>query len=333
VSEGRLYWIADGYTTTNEYPYSQPARTKYGWVNYIRNPVKAVIDAYEGDITLYVIEEEPIIQTYSKIFPGMFKDFSEMSSDLKHHVRYPEDLFSVQADVYSTYHMTDPRVFYTREDVWVIPDEKYRGGTQQIQPYYVIIELPGQDEEEFVLMAPFVPKGKDNLIGWMAAGSDGENYGKRLVYLFSKQELIFGPMQIEARIDQDTEISAKFTLWGQAGSRVLRGNTLVIPIEESLLYIEPIFLEATEQGTQPQLKQVIVAYGDRLTMQQTLGEALLVIFGDTIIEPPPGGGTPEEILKQVEILWEKAQRALIEDNDLGEYQQYVDMIGILVNDL
>jgi uncharacterized membrane protein (UPF0182 family) len=336
VSGGRLYWIADAYTVTDMYPYSEPVHVQgTGTFNYIRNPVKAVVDAYTGEVTFYVIDsEDPLIQTYMKIFPGMFRDFPEMPEDLQNHVRYPEGLFSIQSSIYSEYHMKDPRVFYNKEDVWVIPDEVYRGSRQQITPYFVIIHLPGEDMEEFVLMIPFTPRGKENLIGWMAARCDQPGYGGKLVYQFSKQELVYGPMQIEARIDQDTEISQSFTLWSQAGSGVLRGNTLVIPLENSILYIEPIYLEATERGTLPELKRVIVAYGNRLTMQETLGDALAVIFGGAAPGPaPPGqvpGETPDELLGRISGLYDRAQQALA-DNNLGLYQQYINQMGDLVS--
>jgi uncharacterized membrane protein (UPF0182 family) len=206
VSEGKLYWISDGYTTTDMYPYSEPVVTRtMGAFNYIRNSVKATVDAYTGEVNLYVIDrDDPVIRTYMKIFPDLFKDFSEMPEDLQSHIRYPEDLFFIQSSIYSTYHMRDPRVFYNKEDMWVIPDEIYRGNRQMILPYYVIIQIPGEDKEEFVMMIPFNPRGKENLIGWMAARSDTPNYGKKVVFQFSKQELIYGPMQIEARIDQDS---------------------------------------------------------------------------------------------------------------------------------
>jgi uncharacterized membrane protein (UPF0182 family) len=337
VSDGRLFWIADAYTITDMYPYSEPIVTNEGALNYIRNSVKAVIDAYSGEVTLYVIDnEDPVIQTYMKIFPDIFLDISDMPQDLRSHIRYPEDLFTIQSAVYSVYHMKDPRVFYNKEDAWVIPDEIYRGSRQRITPYYVIIQFPGEETEEFVMMTPFTPRGKENMIGWMAARSDEPNYGGKVVFQFSKQELIFGPMQIEARIDQDTDISQLFTLWGQAGSRVLRGNTLVIPLADSIVYIEPIYLEATERGTLPQLKRVIVASGNKLTMKETLQEALAEIFGTTIpgTSPGPGpipGGTDEEVLGQVADLFEKAQQAL-RDNNLGLYQQYINQIGDLVNE-
>lgn len=338
LSEGRLFWIADAYTITDMYPYSEPLHSRSaGTFNYIRNSVKVTIDAYSGETILYVMEpEDPVIQTYMRIFPDIFEDFSEMPADLQEHIRYPEDLFTIQASIYSVYHMKDPRVFYNKEDVWVIPDEIYRGGRQSITPYYVIIQLPGEEKEEFVLMTPFTPRGKENLIGWMAARADQPDYGGKLVYQFSKQELIYGPMQIEARIDQDTDISQLFTLWGQAGSSVLRGNTLVIPVDDSILYIEPVYLEATERGTLPELKRVIVAYGNQVTMQETLQQALAVIFRDGIPGQPdiPGGPepgeTPEEVIEQIAGLYEKAQQALA-DNNLGLYQQYIEQIGELVS--
>lgn len=336
IDEGRLYWVIDAYTTTDQYPYSKPVGVQ-GLegisFNYIRNSVKVVVDAYNGDVTYYVVDEsDPLVRTYEKIFPGMFEDFSEMPAGIAEHIRYPEGIFSVQAKLYATYHMQDPRVFYNQEDAWVVPDEVYRGSTQEMEPYFVIMKLPGEDEEEFILMLPFVPKGKENLIAWMAARCDPENYGSIIVYQFSKQELTYGPMQIEARIDQDTEISQDITLWSQSGSSVLRGNTLVIPIENSIIYVEPLYLEATERGTLPQLQRVIVAYDDRLTMQDTLDESLAVIFGGATgagEEETPVTGEETATLAGVLELYLKAQTAL-DDGDLGKYQEYVDAIGNLL---
>ena len=341
VADDRLYWIIDAYTTADRFPYSEPfyVSTVGGQrLNYIRNSVKVVIDAYNGDVTYYVVDpEDPLIRTYENIFPGFFKEFAEMPESLKSHVRYPQGLFQVQADLYATYHMKDPRVFYNREDAWVIPDEIYRGSRQQMEPYYVIMDLPGEESEEFILMLPFTPRNKENMIGWMAARSDGAAYGSLVVYQFSKQELTYGPMQIEARIDQDTEISQDITLWSQSGSSVLRGNTLVIPIDDSIIYVEPLYLEATEKGTLPQLSRVIVAYGDRLTMQDTLGEALAVIFGGEAGGPgdigdggpgdlPPVSEGDMEKLARIAELYDLASQAL-DDGDLGLYQKYFDEIG------
>lgn len=279
VDDGRLFWIVDAYTISDRYPYSQKLN---GAINYIRNPVKAVVDAYNGDVTFYVIGEEPIIETYRKIFPELFVDFSEMPEGLKSHVRYPVDLFNIQAEIYQTYHMRDPRVFYNKEDVWERPSELYERERIRMEPYYLIMQLPGEERGEFVLLQPFTPTGKNNIIGWMAARNDFPNYGERIVFMFPKEKLVFGPMQIEARIDQNPEISQRFTLWDQIGTRVIRGNLLVIPIEDSLLYIEPIYLRAEQEGALPELKRVIVSYGNKVTMQETLEESLAVIFGGKV---------------------------------------------------
>ncbi len=333
LDSGKLYWIIDAYTTLNTYPYSQPFEMGFlRDINYVRNPVKVVVDAYSGELSFYVIDpEDPLIQSYQKAFPSLFLPIEEMPTSLRKHVRYPEGLFMIQASIYSVYHMEDPMVFYNREDVWVSPEEIYRGSRQELAPYYVIMKLPGKEKEEFVLILPFVPRGKDNMIGWMAARSDQPDYGKLMVFRFSKQELIYGPLQIEARIDQDTDISALFTLWSQAGSSVIRGNTLIIPVEDSILYIEPVFLEATEKGTLPQLRRVIVAYGDRLTMQPTLEDALEVIFGKS-----PGQGpislpddTPEETIERIRQLFQDAQDALT-DGDFTAYASAIEQIGELL---
>ncbi|HWQ66949.1 MAG TPA: UPF0182 family protein [Methanospirillum sp.] len=341
IADGKLFWIIDAYTTSDRYPYSEPFKsTSIPGVsmNYIRNSVKIVVDAYTGDVRYYITDPgDPIIRTYEKIFPNLFQTIDQMPGELRNHLRYPHGFFQVQAEVYATYHMKDPRVFYNREDAWVIPDEVYRGSRQQMEPYYVIMKLPGEEKEEFILMIPFTPRNKQNLIGWMAARCDPENYGDLIVYQFSKQELTYGPMQIEARIDQNPEISQSITLWSQAGSSVVRGNTLVIPIEQSLLYVEPLYLEATEKGTLPQLQRVIVSYSDKLTMQPTLNGAINEIFGDTMIQldekkreisPPLLDDT--SILSQIAGLYTHAQTSL-SSGRLGEYQQYVDQIGGLVS--
>ncbi|ADN34785.1 protein of unknown function UPF0182 [Methanolacinia petrolearia DSM 11571] len=343
VADGKLYWIIDAYTSSDMYPYSEPVGASFinGYkTSYLRNSVKTVVDAYTGEVTYYVIDpDDPVIGTYRKIFPELFRDFSDMPEELKDHIRYAQGLFEIQADRYATYHMKDPVVFYNREDEWVIPDEVYREDREQMQPYYVIMKLPKEDSEEFILMLPFTPIGKENMIGWMAGRSDTPDYGDLIVYQFSKQELTYGPMQIEARIDQDTEISQAITLWSQSGSSVLRGNTLVIPIENSILYVEPLYLQATERGTLPQLKRVIVAYDDRLTMQNTLEEALGVIFGGAVAQEAAdaaesgGAGTvvtaDSELLQKIAALYYKAQDALA-NGDLGEYQYYIEEIGKIV---
>ena len=271
--DGRMVWIIDGYTVSSRIPNSHQLR---GIGNYIRNSVKGVIDAYDGTVTLYISDpSDPVIQTYSKMFPGLLQSADQMPSDIRVHLRYPQDLFRIQSHLYSTYHMQDPQIFYNKEDLWDTP-QKDDGN---MEPYYTIMKLPQEEKEEFILLIPYTPARRDNMSAWLAARSDGENYGKLVVFLFPKQKLIYGPRQIEARIDQDGHISQQITLWGQRGSQVIRGSLLVIPIENSLLYIEPLYL-AAESGSLPELRRVIVAYGNKLSMQKNLEGALSDIFGE-----------------------------------------------------
>ncbi|MES0341589.1 MAG: UPF0182 family protein, partial [Candidatus Humimicrobiaceae bacterium] len=241
--EGKLFWMQDAYTISSNYPYSTPVTG--GYFNYIRNSVKVVIDAYNGTMDFYIVDQkDPVIEVYKNIFPQLFKNFDQMPEDLQEHIRYPKDLFQVQAELYATYHMTDPDVFYNKEDYWNVPNEIYAENEIKMEPYYIVTKLPGHEREEFILMTPFTPSTKNNMIAWLAAKNDQPEYGNLIVYKFPKEKLIFGPMQIEARIDQDSEISQQLTLWGQKGSTVIRGNLLVIPIEESILYVEPLYLRA-----------------------------------------------------------------------------------------
>jgi uncharacterized protein len=270
IENGKLVWMIDGYTVSDKYPYSM----KTGNINYIRNSVKVTIDAYHGDVTFYISDpEDPIVKSLFKIFPKMFKSLNEMPKELKKHIRYPEGLFNVQTKIFSTYHMQNPVVFYNKEDAWQIPTEIYGTGQKiSVEPYYVITKLPGEKNEEFVLMTTFTPIKKDNMVAWMAARSDGDNYGKILLFKFPKDRLVYGPMQIEAKFDQDSEISQQLTLWSQGGSRVTRGNLLVIPLEKSILYIEPLYLQA-EQGQLPELKRVLVSDGNKVKMAENLESA------------------------------------------------------------
>ena len=301
LHDGKLAWIVDCYTTSDRFPYSQRNGEQ---INYIRNAVKVVIDAYTGQTTLYVSDpEDPVIQTWERIFPALFQPLSAMPTDLRLHIRYPEDMFLVQADVYSTYHMTDPQVFYNREDVWGFPTENYGGETGPMQPYYVIMRLPNEAHEEFILMQPMVPRGRDNMISWLAARCDGNEYGHLIEYAFSKDKLIYGPYQIQARINQNPEISRQMSLWNQMGSRVILGNLLVIPIEDALLYVEPLYLRA-ENGQLPELQRVIASYSDRVVMGDDLELTLAALFrpGEGLLpnvvqaSVPPvsaaGGGPP-----------------------------------------
>lgn len=277
ISDGRLFWIQDAYTTTDKYPYSQPI-ANLG--NYIRNSIKIVIDAYNGTMDYYVIDKsDPLALTYMKIFPDLFKDGEDIPMDLREHFRYPQDFFEIQANLYSIYHMQNPIVFYNREDLWNIPEENYGGNIVQMEPYYVNMELPGNEENEFILMQPFTPENKNNMVAWMAGRSDGENYGELIVYNFPKDELVYGPMQIESRIEQNADISQLLTLWSQRGSNVIRGDLLVIPINNSILYVEPVYLQA-ETSKMPELKRVIVAYQDIIVMKESLELAIKAIFDE-----------------------------------------------------
>ena len=290
--EGRLLWFVDGYTTTDRFPYSEPT---HDLGNYIRNTIKAVVDAYDGTVQLYVSDPtDPIMQTYAKIFPGAFKPMAEMPEALRSHVRYPPGLLAIQARMYRAYHMQDAQVFYNKEDLWSIPGKQVAGGQQAMDPYYTIMKLPGADKEEFILLAPFTPSMKDNMSAWMAARCDAPHYGKVIVYKFPKQKLVYGPRQIEARIDQDTVISQQLTLWQQHGSNVIRGSLLAIPIEKSILYVESLYLAASN-GQLPELKRVIVAYGNTIAMEENLDLALQKIFGGGPVkdrEAPPEAKKP-----------------------------------------
>eukprot|EP01047_Picozoa_sp_COSAG01_P006077 COSAG01_NODE_216_length_21695_cov_83.368772_15_plen_919_part_00 len=276
TKEGRLLWMLDAYTLSDRFPYSEPYKNYF---NYIRNAVKVSVDAYNGEMNFYVVDDkDPIIRTYQNIYKGLFKPMSQMPESVKNHMRYPKDLFTVQAEMYSTYHMTDPQVFYNREDLWKIPQEQYGENQQVMNAYYMVTKLPGDKTESFIQMLPFNPTNKNNMIAWMSVKCDADDYGELKVFKFPKDKTIYGPMQIESRIDQDTDISQKLTLWGQVGSRVIRGNLMVVPIESSLIYVEPIYLQAT-QSKLPELKRVIFAYGDQIVMSETLNQNLEQVFG------------------------------------------------------
>jgi uncharacterized membrane protein (UPF0182 family) len=283
-----LYWIIDAYTTSDRYPYSDPGKNSF---NYIRNSVKIVVDAYNGTVDFYVADPtDPVITTLGKIFPQMLKPLQTMPVALRSHIRYPGDFFRIQSERLLTYHMTDPQVFYNREDLWEIPTEIYGNEQRTVEPYYLIMKLPKTETEEFILLLPFKPNQRANLIAWLAARSDGENYGRLLLYEFPKQLLVYGTQQIEALINQDPVISQQISLWNREGSKAVQGNLLVIPIEQSLLYVEPLYLEA-EQNSLPTFVAVIIAYENRIVMAETLEKALAGIFqpeqpaAPTIIRP------------------------------------------------
>ncbi|MGI5836251.1 MAG: UPF0182 family protein [Chloroflexota bacterium] len=296
VADGELYWIQDAYTYSMSYPYSSPyqefiqttVQSQQGLAtqqvrtgrefNYIRNSVKVVISAYDGSARFYLAEpDDPLAVTYKKIFPDLFTAMDEMPDSLRAHVRYPEDLFKAQAEKYRLFHMQDPQVFYNQEDLWSVPTEVFADNRQAVEPYYLIMRLPGESGEEFLQLLPFSPSNKDNMIAWLAARSDGDNYGKLIVYKYPKDKLIYGPMQVEARINQDPTISSQFTLWSRQGSKVIRGNLLAIPVGQANLYVEPVYLQA-DSGSIPELKRVIVSTGNRVVMEPTLQEALANLY-------------------------------------------------------
>jgi len=375
VSKGKLYWIQDAYTTSDMYPYSRRSYGQFGnkGVNYIRNSVKATIDAYNGKVVFYVIDDkDPIVKTYSRIFPDLFRPFSEMPADLKKHIRYPKDLFKIQAGTYTKYHMEDVQVFYNQEDLWQLPDEMYGESREQMEPYYVIIKLPEEAREEFLLMLPFTPSNKDNMIGWLAARSDTPHYGKIVVFKLPKEKLVYGPMQIEARVDQQTEISRELSLWGQRGSRVIRGNLLAIPISDTFIYVEPVYLEARQEERElpatgsaqgrgitrsqrrggpgssrqdragaaalPELKRVIVAFGNRLVMEENLDKALGSLFGGEVYtEPLPLPSIPErQDISNLGVLalehWNRAKEYLRQGN-WAEYGRELEALEKILKEM
>ncbi|MDM7997861.1 MAG: UPF0182 family protein [Acidobacteriota bacterium] len=346
ISEGRLYWIQDAYTVSGRYPYSTTTR---GVGNYIRNSAKIVVDAYNGKIDMHVADpNDPILQVYQKIFPGIFRPIAELSSDLRQHLRYPEDIFRVQTYIYSIYHMTSPQVFYNKEDLWQIPVIASRGSENPMSPYYTIMRLPQEKKEEFILMLPFTPGRKDNLSAWMVARSDGDNYGQLVVYRFPKQKLVYGPRQIVARINQDAEISRQVSLWDQRGSQVIQGNLLVIPIEEGLIYVRPLYLRS-ESGKIPELKRVIVAYENQIAMEETLEEAISRIFGAQVAETPGEGAvaaavsatgtaaapvivSSPNLIRQAGEAYERAIQAQ-RQGDWAKYGEEIKKLGSIIEEL
>ncbi len=340
--DGRLVWIIDGYTTSNRFPYSEPIR---GLGNYIRNSVKAVVDAYDGTLAFYLSEpDDPVVRAYARAFPALFQPLSAMPADLRSHVRYPQGLFAIQARMFATYHMRDPQVFYNKEDLWSIPKRVVEGQERDMEPYYTIMRLPEEKSEEFILLSPFNPSRKDNMIAWLAARSDGPHYGKLIVYNFPKQKLIYGPRQIEARIEQDAFISQQLSLWNQRGSQVIRGSMLAIPIEQSLLYVQPLYL-AAEKGSLPELKRVLVAFGNQIAMEENLEASLVQIFGGpgkrpalarAEPAPAPGAATTQEagVRGLADLAWQQYSRAqdhLRQGNFAGYGDEIKRLEGTLKN--
>lgn len=351
--DGKLYWMIDAYTSSSNYPYSQPFDEN--GTNYIRNSIKVVVDAYNGDVDFYVVDEEdPIAMTYAKIYPELFKSGDEMPEALKAHIRYPNYLLQIQANIYTRYHMEDIGVFYLNEDQWDIANEIY--GTEQVQmePTYYIAKLPGEDTAEFFNSIPFTPKSKKNMTALLIARNDGEHYGELMLYQFPKNKTVYGPEQIEAQIDQNTEISKEFSLWNSAGTKYSRGNMFVIPVNSSILYVEPVYLEATNSSI-PEVKRIIVAYGDRIAYEETLEECLVSLFGEeaadsidasdeSVTQEPSGDGgqtetgQPSEELSQTELIqnavtaYDNAQAA-VQSGDWAGYGRYMEELEQILNEL
>ncbi|MCR5481276.1 MAG: UPF0182 family protein [Clostridia bacterium] len=341
TADGGLYWIIDAYTVSSNYPYSEPY-SKDSSVNYIRNSVKVVINAYNGETNYYLVDEgDPIAKTYKKIYPDLFKDFDQMPESLQAHIRYPNVMFNIQANVYKRYHMNDVKVFYQGEDLWDISNEIY--GTEEVvmSPNYYIMKLPGESAAEFVNSIPYTPKDKKNMTGLLVARNDGEHYGELVLYQLPKSKIIYGPMQIEAQIDQNPEISKEFSLWNSSGSTYTRGNMFVIPIEESLLYVEPVYLEATNSSI-PEVKRVIVAYGDRIAYESTFNAALDALFGsdleknkdsqqtDTNADSNTGVLTQNELIFKASEAYNNAQSAQ-KSGDWAGYGRYLSELEKYLN--
>ncbi|HEY6904276.1 MAG TPA: UPF0182 family protein [Candidatus Acidoferrales bacterium] len=346
ANDGSLQWIADAYTTSDQYPYADPTQ---GVGNYMRNSVKVTINAYDGNVKFYVSDpSDPLIQAYQRIFPGVFQPLSDMPPDLRAHIRYPQDFFAIQAAKYAVYHMTDPSVFYSKEDLWRVATRSVSGTSTPMSPYYAVMRLPEVGKtEEFILMVPFTPARKNNMIAWIAARCDGADYGKVLVFNFPKEKLIYGPEQIQSRVNQSPVISQQLTLWDQGGSRVIRGTLLVVPVQNAVLYVEPLYLAAEGGSSIPELKRVILAYSDQVVMEPSLKEALNAIFGANSggnAEATGSGAAPttaagstlptsvENLIQQANQHYEAAQQDLRQGNWAG-YGQEIQKLGEILKQM
>ncbi len=340
INEGKLFWVIDGYTISNRFPYSQPVYSDNTQYNYIRNSVKVVIDAYQGTTDFYIFDDnDPIIMTYNKAYPSLFKSAEDMPEGIKKHLKYPVELFDIQSSIFSIYHMDNPRTFFNREDAWSIATEKYQQEVTPVRPYYINMALPGNDEVEFVLVQPYTAYQKNNMVSWFAARNDGDNYGKLVVYTFPKQRLIYGPMQIESRIDQDAVISSQLTLWERQGSSVVRGNLMVIPIKDSILYVEPLYLQSDNANALPEVKQIILAYGDDIVMEATLEAGLKRLFNydSQIINDIENSDVVYsediyELIKQANTLFNRSQENLRQGN-WTEYGKDLEELEEVLNKL
>ncbi len=344
IVEGKIYFVIEGYTSGRYYPYSEPYDISGN--NYIRNSVKAVVDAYDGNVTFYISDEkDPIITTYSKIFKNMFVPMSKMDPELRAHMRYPKHLFEIMSEMYLTFHATDPNIFYNRGDKWAIPTEAYQNEERKMQPLYFTFKLPGEDKAEFLLSIPFTPLGKQTLSAFLVARNDGAHYGELVLYRFPKDRSIIGPQQVEAQISNNDIISRDLSLWNSQGSEVIRGHILTIPMETSVMYIEPLYIRASSQTAIPEVKRIIVAYNNRIVMAETLDLALEKIFGKadesndgtTPGETPPDIGLadaqdPYQVIMKANELFERAQEAL-RNGSLSEYESLINEMGNILKSI
>jgi uncharacterized membrane protein (UPF0182 family) len=347
VVDGKVYWILDGYTTGSTYPYSQSATFQgVNDINYIRNSVKVVIDAYEGTVDFYILDpKDPLIKAYVATFPSLFKPIDAMPAGLRAHLRVPVDLFNVQIGIYATYHITDPKVFFAREDVWDIPTAQTSPGSASlpVQPYYVLFRLPGEQNPEFLLIMPFTPRGKNNMVSWMAARSDGAHYGEYVSYVLPKDKVILGPQQVANLINQEPAISRDFTLFHGTGSQVQQGNLLVVPIGNSFLYFEPIYLKATSASGLPELKKVILADQSKVVYTDTLQQAIDLLVGTATAPPPtttppPTTLTPAQVAQIADLVTQANQHyaaayAALKAGDLTTFANEMATVGKLLQQL
>lgn len=347
IDEGRLIWVIDAYTSTNKYPYAAKVNNSeslfYGQ-NYIRNSVKATVDAYTGETNFYIVDDtDPLVKSYAKVFPGLFQSLDAMPENLHSHLKYSTTLFEVQTEIYQQYHMKNPTVFYNKEDVWSIANEIYGSETAKMEPYFVNMQLPGSDQLEFLLMRPFTPTQKQNMVSWLAARNDGEHYGKLVLFKFPKQSTIYGPLQVESRISNDSEISQNLNLWDQQGSSVIRSNLLVIPIKNSILYVEPIYLTTNNENSLPEVVRIVVAYKDKIVMAKTLDEALSLLFGtdfrtEGITTEPSAGSdnttvlTYDEVVEQIKAAYQNAKTSA-QNGNWADYGRYLDQLEQAISQL
>ena len=351
IHDGGLVWVIDAYTSTDKYPYAAKVTNResifYG-ENYIRNSVKVTVNAYNGETNFYIADDtDPLVQSYAKVFPGLFKQLDEMPENLQEHLKYSPTLFEVQTQIYQQYHMKNPTVFYNKEDVWSIANEIYGSETQQMEPYYVNMRLPGSNELEYLLMRPFTPTQKQNMVAWLAARNDDEHYGELVLFKFPKQTNVAGPMQVEARISNDSEISQNLNLWDQQGSSVIRSNLLVIPIKESLLYIEPIYLTMNNENSLPEVVRIVVSYKDQIVMEKTLDDALSKLFGTdfrtegvTESTPDEENDTPssstvmgyDEVVEQIKAAYQNAKTSA-QNGNWADYGHYLEQLEKAISQL